>query len=364
MKTKNTRWMMWMLMMAMAVGASAQKNVLKAFDKVKRGEGVIVESVDNKKSEKPAVLWYCNITELSIPKKEDVAKYMPELYKAFIKDSEKESTTFYKEIPSLGYNATEEETAGRKKIVVKYISHHSSVVIGEDPSYTAIVLRSMVKSHITKRVVVAMEYKKEASGGLSVKLYEIMGDNFDLGEETVSAFHEEAAVHVPQTRKDGIITRMHFYRDTYNGEDSSENSALLLNMTEYLNAHWGKASGAEQEMIQLILRDMAGRSKAQIHRDLIERCGHTLKGGSGKGYDFDAVKRVRLYVDDYKACSTTYNKGQVLDDLKSYIRKLKQKGINENTSNDVYEHLVKLRRIASTSYHQGVISDIVSILQK
>ena len=48
MKTRNTRWMMWMLMMAMAVGASAQKNVLKAFDKVKRGEGVIVESGTHK----------------------------------------------------------------------------------------------------------------------------------------------------------------------------------------------------------------------------------------------------------------------------------------------------------------------------
>ena len=35
MKTKNIRWIMWVLAMAMTTGISAQKTVLKAFDKMK-----------------------------------------------------------------------------------------------------------------------------------------------------------------------------------------------------------------------------------------------------------------------------------------------------------------------------------------
>ena len=93
-----------------------------------------------------------------------------------------------------------------------------------------------------------------------------------------------------EQRTDNITTRMHFYRDTYNGEDNSDNSALLLNMTEYLNANWEKASETEQNMILLLLQDMAGRSKAKMHSDLINQCSSSLKDATRS--DNEVVKRI------------------------------------------------------------------------
>ncbi len=363
MKTRNIRWMMWLLMMAMVVSASAQKNVLKAFDKMENAKEVVVKKVSNKTNDlRMPGRWRCNVQEFHIPKAEVARKHIARIDEAFSKDSKKEDVTYYTRMYALGENPTDKEKEAYKKILVRCDDTSEEIVIGSDPLYHVIVMRCQSPTSAALRTVVALEWKREPGYGYSVRIYEIEGTVASLKEEPFFHWNTYWRPVKTESRKDDITIRMHFYRDTYNGEDNSENSALLLNMTEYLNKHWNKTSEAEQKMVLAILQEMYDRSKARMHRDLIDQCFQTLK--NGKGTDNEAVKRVKLYVDDYKACSTTYNKGQVLDDLKSYIRKLKQKGINENTSNDVYEHLVELRRIASTSYHQGVISDIVRILQK
>ncbi len=363
MKTRNIRTMMLALVAAMAVNVSAQKSVMQAFDKIRKAKGVVVLSVDNKKSESvaPALPWRCKIMELSIPKAKDAAVVMPQLYKAFLEDSEREGVSYYAELPPLAYNATPEAKAARKKIAVNYADERPPVIIGEDPSYEVWVLRCSSKAHLNGRVVVAMEFKKMANGRVDVRLYEIEGVNCRLMEDTPKVPHGDV-VPMPQIRKDDIITRMHFYRDTYNGEDNSDNSALLLNMTEYLNANWEKASDAQQNMIMLILQDMAGRSKAKMHRDLINQCGRSLKNANGA--DNDVVRRIELYIEDIKACTTMSQENEVLKQVKSYVSAQVRSGMDAKTANAVYEKLIQMKKALTTMYQENEVANIVRLLEK
>ena len=70
MKTKNIRWIMWVLAMAMTTGISAQKTVLKAFDKMKDSKGVVVKKIIGATSPEPGK-WRSNVVEFQIPKMED-----------------------------------------------------------------------------------------------------------------------------------------------------------------------------------------------------------------------------------------------------------------------------------------------------
>ena len=359
MKTMNIRWIMLMMALAMTTGLSAQKNVLKAFDEVKRDKGVVVEKVIIKKDDTPFTLYDYNYMELSIPKKSDVAKYMSKLYKAFVKDSENKNTTFYREIPPLGYNATSEDKVSRQKISVQYVSHLPPVVIGEDPSYETIILRSRVKNP-TKRMVVCMEFKRRGTEGMSLKLYEIMGDNFNLVEENISVLDERHEFPQPQPRKDDIVTRMHFYRDNFNGEDNSDNSALLLNMTEYLDINWEKASESEQNMVMLILQDMASRSKAKMHRDLISQRVNSLKTSKEVIVMGTNVKqRIALYQKDYLATTSQLQRSDILDNLKSYVESLKKMEFDGRTINDVYDELISFKKKVNSQLQLSNLTDII-----
>lgn len=250
-------------------------------------------------------------------------------------------------------------------ISVRYVAEHPAVIIGADPSYNVLALRQRTEVNRNYRTVVAMEYKKESGGGFSGKLYEIGGVNCGVEEENaLPASHggegrsDNASPFLPQSREDGIVTRMHFYRDTYNGEDNSENSALLLNMTDYLNRRWDEASESEQNMILLILQDMANRSKAKIHRDLISQCARTLKNGEGD----EVMKRMDLYVQDYRSSNTLSQKSEVLNSLEAYVRKMDKQNLSDKTLNDVYEVLIRLKRSASTLSHENHVGRIVTIL--
>lgn len=96
MKTRNIRWMMWLLMMAMVVSASAQKNVLKAFDKMENAKEVVVKKVSNKTNDlRMPGRWRCNVQEFHIPKAEVARKHIARIDEAFSKDSKKENVTYY-----------------------------------------------------------------------------------------------------------------------------------------------------------------------------------------------------------------------------------------------------------------------------
>ena len=361
MKTRNIRTMMLALVAAMAVNVSAQKSVLKAFDKMKDSKGVVVKKIIGATSPEPGK-WRSNVVEFQIPKMEDARKYIARIDEAFDKESQKGNVTYYTRMKALGENSTDQEKEAYKKIQVKCDLISMPVTIGLDPSYHAVVLRFHTDAH--HRTVVAMEWKMGPGFGCQGRLYEIAGENESLWEEPhFNPFYPYNQVPVKkEQRTDNITTRMHFYRDTYNGEDNSDNSALLLNMTEYLNANWEKASETEQNMILLLLQDMAGRSKAKMHSDLINQCSSSLKDATRS--DNEVIKRIELYIEDFKACKQLYQKDEILDQVKQYVSTQVKSGLDAKTVNEVYERLLRLKQSATQLYQKDHVTDIVRLLEK
>ena len=361
MKTRNIRWMVLMLVAAIATDVVAQKSVLKAFDKMKDSKGVVVKKIIGATSPEPGK-WRSNVVEFQIPKMDDARKYIARIDEAFTKESQKGNVTYYTRMKALSERSTDQEKEAYKKIQVKCDLISIPVTIGMDPSYHAVVLRFHTNAHY--RTVVAMEWKMGPGFGCQGRLYEIEGMNESLWEEPhFPLFNPYNPVPAKkEQRTDNITTRMHFYRDTYDGEDNSDNSALLLNMTEYLNANWEKASETERNMILLILQDMAGRSKAKMHRDLINQCSSSLKDATRS--DNEVIKRIELYIEDFKACKQLYQKDEILDQVKQYVSTQVKSGLDAKTVNEVYERLLRLKQSATQLYQKDHVADIVRLLEK
>lgn len=360
MKTRNIRWMVLMLVAAIATDVVAQKSVLKAFDKMKDSKGVVVKKIIGATSPEPGK-WRSNVVEFQIPKMEDARKYMDRIDEAFDKESQKRNVTYYTRMKALNERSTDQEKEAYKKIQVKCDLISIPVTIGSDPSYHAVVLRFHTNAHY--RTVVAMEWKMGPGFGCQGRLYEIEGMNESLWEEPhVPLFNPYYPVPAKkEQRTDNITTRMHFYRDTYNGEDNSDNSALLLNMTEFLNTHWEKASEAEKNMVFLILQDMAGRSKAKMHRYLINQCSSSLKDVNE--VNSDVVKRMELYIKDIRACSTISQENAVLNQVKKYVSEQVKSGMDAKTANVVYKKLVLMKNAVSTLSQENYVTDITRLLE-
>lgn len=364
MKTRNIRWMTLLLAVAMTVGASAQKNVLKAFDKMERAKEVVVKKVNNKTNDtRVPERWRCNVQEFHISKAEAARKHIARIDDAFSKDSKKDNVTYYIRMYALGEKPTDKEKDAYKKIIIKCDNASEEVVIGSDPSYHVIAMCFQSVTSAALRSVMALEWKQEPGYGYSVRTYEIEGQIVSLKEEPFfnwNTRHWRPAK--TESSKDDVTTRMHFYRDTFDGEDNSENSALLLNMTEYLNTNWSKMSEVEQKMVIAILQEMSNRSKSKMHRDLIGQYGNTLK--NGKGGNSDVIKRLELYVMDFHKSKVYNQQFKILESMRNYAKKLSKEGIDEKTINEAYELLIQFKYSVKVYNQQVMISDIISILEK
>lgn len=361
MKTRNIRWMVLMLVAAIATDVVAQKSVLKAFDKMKDSKGVVVKKIIGATSPEPGK-WRSNVVEFQIPKMDDARKYIARIDEAFTKESQKGNVTYYTRMKALGENSTDQEKEAYKKIQVKCDLISIPVTIGMDPSYHAVVLRFHTNAHY--RTVVAMEWKMGPGFGCQGRLYEIEGMNESLWEEPhFPLFNPYNPVPAKkEQRTDNITTRMHFYRDTYDGEDNSDNSALLLNMTEYLNANWEKASETERNMILLILQDMAGRSKAKMHRDLINQCERSLK--ETKGVEREIVRRIELYIKDFRACTSLLQRNEVVEQVYKFVSTQVKNGMDTKTANEVYERLLQLKNSATSLLQRNRVAETIALLEK
>ena len=368
MKTKNIRWIMWVLAMAMTTGISAQKTVLKAFDKMKDSKGVIIDKRNNVRSNEPGAR-SSEVIEFHIPDMKEARKHMARIEEAFIKDSQKENVTYYTRMKALTDNSTAEEREAYKKIQVKGDHVSIPITIGIDPSYNVIVLRCQSGASNMSRTVVAIEWKTTPGRGCQGRLYEIKGKNGSLWEEaSFNPFLPSYHAPVIEKRKDDIVTRMHFYRDNFNGEDDSDNSALLLNMTEYLNTNWEKASDSERNMIMVVLNDMHNRSRAEMHKNLIKQCENSLKSlkiSKEMIVMWTKVKqRIALYQKDYLATTSQLQRSEILDNLQSYIVSLKKMEFDGRTVNDVYEELISFKKKITSQLQQNTLNDIISIFLK
>ena len=368
MKTKNIRWIMWVLAMAMTTGISAQKTVLKAFDKMKDSKGVIIDKRNNVRSNEPGA-WSSEVIEFHITDMKEARKHIARIEEAFIKDSQKENVTYYTRMKALTENSTAAEREAYKKIQVKYDHVSIPITIGIDPSYNAIILRCQSSASNMSRTVVAIEWKTTLGRGYQGRLYEIKGKNESLWEEaSFNPFLPSYHAPVIEKRKDDIVTRMHFYRDNFNGEDDSDNSALLLNMTEYLNTNWEKASDSERNMIMVVLNDMHNRSRAEMHKNLIKQCENSLKSveiSKEMIVMWTKVKqRIALYQKDYLSTTSQLQRSEILDNLQSYIVSLKKMEFDGRTVNDVYDELISFKKKITSQLQQNTLNDIISIFLK
>ena len=366
MKTKNIRWIMWVLAMAMTTGISAQKTVLKAFDKMKDSKGVIIDKRNNVRSNEPGA-WSSEVIEFHIPNVKEARKHIARIEEAFVKDSKKGNVTYYTRMKALAENSTAAEREAYKKIQVKCDLISMPVTIGLDPSYHAVVLRFHTDAH--HRTVVAMEWKMGPGFGCQGRLYEIAGKNESLWEEPhFNPFLPSYHAPVIEKRKDDIVTRMHFYRDNFNGEDDSDNSALLLNMTEYLNTNWEKASDSERNMIMVVLNDMHNRSRAEMHKNLIKQCENSLKTSKKESevvvMGTKVKQRIALYQKDYLATTSQLQRSEILDNLQSYIVSLKKMVFDGRTINDVYDELISFKKKVTSQLQLSTLNDIIGIFLK
>ena len=370
MKTKNIRWIMWVLAMAMTTGMSAQKNVLNAFDKIIKSKGVIVDKRNNVRSNEPGA-WSSEVIEFHITDMKEARKHIARIEEAFIKDSQKGNVTYYTRMKALTENSTAAEREAYKKIQVKYDHVSVPITIGIDPSYDAIVLRCQSGAPNMSRTVVAIEWKTTPGRGCQGRLYEIRGKNESLWEESSfnpNPFLPPYQVPVIEKRKDDIVTRMHFYRDNFNGEDDSDNSALLLNMTEYLNTNWEKASDSERNMIMVVLNDMHNRSRAEMHKNLIKQCENSLKTSKKESevvvMGTKVKQRIALYQKDYLATTSQLQRSEILDNLQSYIVSLKKMVFDGRTINDVYDELISFKKKVTSQLQLSTLNDIIGIFLK
>ena len=135
-----------------------------------------------------------------------------------------------------------------------------------------------------------------------------------------------------------------------------------MNMTEYLNANWEKASETERNMILLILQDMAGRSKAKMHRDLINQCERSLK--ETKGVEREIVRRIELYIKDFRACTSLLQRNEVVEQVYKFVSTQVKNGMDTKTANEVYERLLQLKNSATSLLQRNRVAETIALLEK
>ena len=243
MKTTNIRYATLLLAAVMSLNMSAQKNVLKAFEKFKNSRVVaITNTVREQGKTSTSDPWRCNIMEFRFFKGDGVLSRMKELQDAFEQDSQDKDVTYYGQMKGLPENASEADKAKYKKTVVRYNDQDDPIVIGENTTYNVLVLRSNSKDHPGNRIVVATEWKVDDHSSYCIgKLYEIEGPK-DFVKPAYDIVVESADTAVVDSMywEESFTTRMTFYRDNFTLMYNPKNTALMTDMWNYLNTiKWG-----------------------------------------------------------------------------------------------------------------------------
>ena len=138
MKTSNIRYAAILLATLMSLNLSAQKNVLKQFEKLKTAKGVTVTNSSREQGmedESPALSWRCNVVEFKVSKVYGASLMMKELQAAFEQDSQDPDVTYFGEMKGLSERATDEERAKYKKTIVRYNAKDDPIVLGANTTY-------------------------------------------------------------------------------------------------------------------------------------------------------------------------------------------------------------------------------------
>lgn len=366
MKTRNIRYAALLLAAIMSLNASAQKNVLKAFEKFKNSKDVTITNTVREQGKTNTLNpWRCNIMEFKVFKGAGVTFKMKELQDAFELDSQDKDVTYYGQMKGLPENATEAEKAKYKKTIVRYSDEDDPVVIGENTTYNVLVLRSNSKDHPGNRIVVATEWKMDSHSSYCIgNLYEIEGPSDFVRTATTATAGEGM-------EQNDFITRMTFYRDNYKFSDRAEDRALLLNMLDYLTTKSPTISENERAITRNILREMElGRDgevspSIVMNQNVITQCFQVLEPRTGDMVDGALVmERLDSYYKEFRRETIMTMKQQILNRMAEYIRAQQEKGMSDATFNKVVKILGDWKGSCTIMTHKQYISNVLLNLER
>ena len=378
MKTSNIRYAAILLATLMSLNLSAQKNVLKQFEKLKTAKGVTVTNSSREQGmedESPALSWRCNVVEFKVSKVYGASLMMKELQAAFEQDSQDPDVTYFGEMKGLSERATDEERAKYKKTIVRYNAKDDPIVLGANTTYNVLVLRCK-SGRVNHRIVVATEWKMDAQNNVVGSLYEIEGPNDFVRTATASAADQEAdlmevdtlTADMEDVGRIDFITRMTFYRDNFTLMYNPSNSALMTDMFNFVRARADELTANERSVGRAILDEMAGdravSAAALSYLRMIDYCKGVLTPKGGAVDERLVLERLDSYFQEWRK-ETVYNEQmKIFNRMAEYIRAQQEKGLSENTFNRVVKFLGNWKSSCTVYNQKEFISSLLTSMEK
>ena len=378
MKTSNIRYAAILLATLMSLNMSAQKNVLKQFEKLKTAKGVTITNSSREQGmedESPALSWRCNVVEFKVSKVYGASLMMKELQAAFEQDSQDPDVTYFGEMKGLSERATDEERAKYKKTIVRYNAKDDPIVLGANTTYNVLVLRCK-SGRVNHRIVVATEWKMDAQNNVVGSLYEIEGPNDFVRTATASAADQEAdlmevdtlTADMEDVGRIDFITRMTFYRDNFTLMYNPSNSALMTDMFNFVRARADELTANERSVGRAILDEMAGdravSAAALSYLRMIDYCKGVLTPKGGAVDERLVLERLDSYFQEWRK-ETVYNEQmKIFNRMAEYIRAQQEKGLSENTFNRVVKVLGNWKSSCTVYNQKEFISSLLTSMEK
>ena len=378
MKTSNIRYAAILLATLMSLNMSAQKNVLKQFEKLKAAKGVTITNSSREQGmedENQALSWRCNVVEFKASKVYGASLMMKELQAAFEEDSQDPDVTYFGEMKGLSERATDEEKAKYKKTIVRYNAKDDPIVLGANTTYNVLVLRCK-SGRVNHRIVVATEWKMDAQNNVVGSLYEIEGPNDFVRTATASAADQEAdlmevdtlTADMEDVGRIDFITRMTFYRDNFTLMYNPSNSALVTDMFNFVRARADELTTDERSVGRAILDEMAGdravSAAALSYLRMIDYCKGVLTPKGGAVDERLVLERLDSYFQEWRK-ETVYNEQmKIFNRMAEYIRAQQEKGLSENTFNRVVKVLGNWKSSCTVYNQKEFISSLLTSMEK
>lgn len=378
MKTSNIRYAALLLAAIMSLNMSAQKNVLKQFEKLKTAKGVTVTNSlreQGVEDENQALSWRCNVVEFKASKVYGASLMMKELQAAFEQDSQDPDVTYFGEMKGLSERATDEERAKYKKTIVRYNAKDDPIVLGANTTYNVLVLRCK-SGRVNHRIVVATEWKMDAQNNVVGSLYEIEGPNDFVRTATASAADQEAdlmevdtlTADMEDVGRIDFITRMTFYRDNFTLMYNPSNSALMTDMFNFVRARADELTANERSVGRAILDEMAGdravSAAALSYLRMIDYCKGVLTPKGGAVDERLVLERLDSYFQEWRKETVYVEHMKILNRMAEFIRAQQEKGLSENTFNRVVKFLGNWKSSCTVYTQKEFISSLLTSMEK
>jgi hypothetical protein len=378
MKTSNIRYAAILLATLMSLNMSAQKNVLKQFEKLKTAKGVTVTNSSREQGmedENQALSWRCNVVEFKASKVYGASLMMKELQAAFEEDSQDPDVTYFGEMKGLSERATDEERAKYKKTIVRYNAKDDPIVLGANTTYNVLVLRCK-SGRVNHRIVVATEWKMDAQNNVVGSLYEIEGPNDFVRTATASAADQEAdlmevdtlTADMEDVGRIDFITRMTFYRDNFTLMNNPSNSALVTDMFNFVRARADELTTDERSVGRAILDEMAGdravSAAALSYLRMIDYCKGVLTPKGGAVDERLVLERLDSYFQEWRKETVYVEHMKILNRMAEFIRAQQEKGLSENTFNRVVKFLGNWKSSCTVYTQKEFISSLLTSMEK